>query len=66
MSTGNDSISEEVLSLASELCGGGEGLAAALGVCAEDIVRWRRGESQPPSEIIFAALVLIEVGKQRT
>jgi hypothetical protein len=65
MSAGNDSISDEVLSLASELCGGGEHLAAALGVCAAQLARWRRGEAQPPSEIIFAAIVLIEVRKQR-
>lgn len=66
MSAQDDSISGEVLNLAIELCGGGDRVAAALGVGAGELARWAQGEGRPPSDVLFAALVLIEARQQQS
>lgn len=59
-----DPIPREALTRAAELAGGCERLARTLGVKAEDLDRWIKGEGRPPSAVVFAALNLIERDKR--
>lgn len=59
-----DPIPREALARAAELAGGCERLARRLDVKPEDLDRWIKGESRPPSAVVFAALNLVERDKR--
>jgi len=59
-----DPIPRDALLRAAEVLGGRERLAQTLGVKADELARWMRGDSSPPAAIVFAALNLVERGRR--